>query len=885
MHLSLVVELTLAFTAFAAPSPDLSASSTSTAPVPLSTICGDIVNSQDTIFAAKTAYDCLTSVPFNPAVAARFIQYYNDTLQFQSTSAYLKNPPASYQQPAVDLFKGLEQIQQDIAQGRFSNQYTFEATLQRLILSAHDAHISLVAGVLSAFTFASPYGIASVSSDGVQIPKVYIVDDLVDPPGDRDSWQASPIATINGYDVTDFLSHFAAWNAIGGLEPHADWNQLMSSPVLSVQNYYSIFEGYTTFYPGENVTFAFENGTALDPFPWLAIYNSPGDTGPLATGGDFYNFFVLGLFPDSYDPDAAETDLGSVPSSVPSDAATESAVPEASSTTVATPTAWPNLAYPQNPDIVQPDLGGSGFLTGYFLKDISTAVLSIPSFQAFDDAVVSFSDTISKFLRQSKKAGMKKILVDVQQNAGGDTLLAIDAFKQFFPSIDPFAGSRLRAHPAANILGNTFTTYYNTQSLNDSFFYELSTSDWVATNYINAETGRNFTSWDQFFGPQEHNGDYFTATQRYNLSSIIFDVVASGGIVVHGYNGSATPAQPYKAEDIVILSDGLCSSTCTLFMELMHHEAGVRTVTAGGRPSTGPMQAASGSRGAEFYSSDDLDADFEFAEEIDASAGALLPSRAEDIFLLNAGINLRDQIRKGQDIPLQFLYEAANCRIFYTPYTFNNLTKLWKYAADAIWTKPELCVQGSTGYASTGSAPNATTPPKAAESIKSNATNDVISTFQLNEGTGDLPPEFAGQEHDGVRVATASIGQLCGASAKGAGCGSQGLKCMEANVCGRTAHQCVLPCDSYHDPCGGNRCLITSTGFETFKGLKKSVGRGHCPITCGSRTGPDFANPTTPPLPPTFESRPGSSGRGGSRSRNSFKARGTIGNFIKAGMA
>ena len=257
-----------------------------------------------------------------------------------------------------------------------------------------------------------------------------MLDDLLDPPSNNDSWQASPIATINGYDVTDFLSHFAAWNAIGGLEPHADWNQLMSSPALAIQNYYSIFEGYTTFYPGENVTFAFENGTTLDPFPWLAIYNSPGDTGPLLTGGDFYNFFVLGLFPESYDPDAAETDLDSVPSSVPSDTATESATPVAESSIVATPTSWPNTAYPQNPDIVQPDLGGSGVLTGYFLKDISTAVLSIPSFQAFDDAVVSFSDTISKFLRQSKKAGMKKILVDVQQNAGGNTLLAIDAFKQ-----------------------------------------------------------------------------------------------------------------------------------------------------------------------------------------------------------------------------------------------------------------------------------------------------------------------------------------------------------------------------------------------------------------------------------------------------------------------
>lgn len=128
-----------------------------------------------TTFPAKTAYDCLTSVPFNPAVASRFIQHYNNTLQFQSTSAYLRNPPASYQQPPVDLFKGLEDIQEDIVLGRFSNQYAFEATLQRLILSAHDSHLNLVAGVLAAFTFGSPYGIASVSSDGVQMPKVYIV--------------------------------------------------------------------------------------------------------------------------------------------------------------------------------------------------------------------------------------------------------------------------------------------------------------------------------------------------------------------------------------------------------------------------------------------------------------------------------------------------------------------------------------------------------------------------------------------------------------------------------------------------------------------------------------------------------------------------------------
>jgi hypothetical protein len=113
-------------------------------------------------------------VPFNPAVATRFLKYYNDTLQFQSTLAYLKNPPPSYQQPAVDLIGGLDHLQQQINNGAFANQYEFEAALQTLIYSAHDYHLDLIAGILAAFTFASPYDVISVSLDGVQLPKVYL---------------------------------------------------------------------------------------------------------------------------------------------------------------------------------------------------------------------------------------------------------------------------------------------------------------------------------------------------------------------------------------------------------------------------------------------------------------------------------------------------------------------------------------------------------------------------------------------------------------------------------------------------------------------------------------------------------------------------------------
>ena len=46
----------------------------------------------------------------------------------------------------------------------------------------------------------------------------------------------------------------------------------------------------------------------------------------------------------------------------------------------------------------------------------------------------------------------------------------------------------------------------------------------------------------------------------------------------------------------------------------MHHQAGVRTVVAGGRPEPGPMQAVGGSRGAQVYDALALDEDIEFAK-------------------------------------------------------------------------------------------------------------------------------------------------------------------------------------------------------------------------------------------------------------------------------
>lgn len=411
-------------------------------------------------------------MPFNATVAIEFLHYYKDTLQFQSSLAYIKNPPSSYQQPAVDVLAGLDLIEKDVKAGVFKNEYAFEAAVQKLIYATHDAHIILNAGALSVFTFGSPLRIASVSLDGIAPPKIYSTgeldtllclcflandetDDIIETEYEWVDWVPSAISTINGIDVTEFLSEFAALNAPGTLEPHADWNQLMSSAAGDVNDRLSAFEGSSPFYPGENITFAFENGTTYEPFPWLATYTVPEDTPPINSGEDFYTFFVLGLYPE------VDTSDDASPSSVPTTASsadasqnptteaayTTAAAPTSSSTPEPMPTSWEYFPYPSNPDVVQPNLGliDGGVVTGYFLNDGETAVLSIPSFSVTGEAIRSFSSTIAEFLRRSKESGNKRVIIDVQKNGGGGALLATDTFKQVstFDSIHSVANLTL----------------------------------------------------------------------------------------------------------------------------------------------------------------------------------------------------------------------------------------------------------------------------------------------------------------------------------------------------------------------------------------------------------------------------------------------------------
>jgi hypothetical protein len=197
----------------------------------------------------------------------------------------------------------------------------------------------------------------------------------------------------------------------------------------------------------------------------------------------------------------------------------------------------------------------------------------------------------------------------------------------------------------------------------------------------------------------------------------------------------------------------------------MKTEVGVKSVAVGGLPVAGPMQAVAGTKGSQILAvGDDIPDDTQLLAAVEEAVLlnltnldsktfpdvlALLNDPPLNVNPSNTKVNLKNQARKSDpSIPLQFAYEAADCRIFYTAENLKNYEVLWQNAADALWGNGTLCVKGSTGHPSSGNVTNITGGPNS-------------TTVGNGNGTGNRPtvPASAGATVSwGVSTAMLAIG-------------------------------------------------------------------------------------------------------------------------------
>jgi hypothetical protein len=277
----------------------------------------------------------------------------------------------------------------------------------------------------------------------------------------------------------------------------------------------------------------------------------------LATGGDFYNYYVLGLAPASYNSTdyyncllEGRTNCGGI---ADDDGSGSDSSDDNNCTTNLKSWHCLSSAYPDDTLIAEDHLGplGSGIVTGYMLDAMKTAVLILPS---FDGDANTYMNAVEEFFEKAK--GARHVIIDLQQNSGGQELLALDLYHRFFPNDFPFTGSRMRATAMANAIGKSFNSAFNTFPTDNPHRDEFLASEWIVTDRINAQTEQQYTSWPEYFGPLPMHDDDFTTTQEYNLTDRYFTYYNLGVAWNDGaFNTSdPKPRGPWAAKDIILVS-------------------------------------------------------------------------------------------------------------------------------------------------------------------------------------------------------------------------------------------------------------------------------------------------------------------------------------------
>ncbi|CAE6372233.1 unnamed protein product [Rhizoctonia solani] len=308
------------------------------------------------------------------------------------------------------------------------------------------------------------------------------------------------------------------------------------------------------------------------------------------------------------------------------------------------------------------NVSGTGDMNWFVLGDGKTAVLRLGSFQgnlsALQQNVLDGIDAV-------KSAGASKLLIDVTNNGGGFVCLASWLHRVLAgpePGIDlqPGMNSSVRAQQLPKKIVETVVGLNSTDL--SGFMYSPST--WKD---LNNKTFPPDYNWLSPSVEVQVNGVADAFSQRMGDDCLPFDLIPP-------------KARPFEFENIAIMSNGRCGSSCSLFSILMHVRYKVKMVVVGGKPGT--TQQYCGIVGGQALKFADINSEL---KSFDLTNDALAPpdfyTNSEQGIVLRLAYSPSDPstFEEFKSHPAQYTFPLL-------PSTVNNLTALWEDAAGRLWS-------------------------------------------------------------------------------------------------------------------------------------------------------------------------------------------------------
>ncbi|KAF0314955.1 peptidase s41 family protein [Colletotrichum asianum] len=159
--------------------------------------------------AALVAAQSGTSQPPCAVVASKLaspsasvlIDQLKQVWQLHSETVWLKNPGNDWEYGPLDIMDELDMVKSNLAS--YESEYAVQLAIQKITVRTGNFHFNYYPDILQIFNFRRRFNVASISSDGKTLPKLYVHGDVVALADGDDG--VSDIKSINGMSPYDFL--------------------------------------------------------------------------------------------------------------------------------------------------------------------------------------------------------------------------------------------------------------------------------------------------------------------------------------------------------------------------------------------------------------------------------------------------------------------------------------------------------------------------------------------------------------------------------------------------------------------------------------------------------------------------------------------------------
>ncbi|PKY58945.1 hypothetical protein RhiirA4_550214 [Rhizophagus irregularis] len=345
----------------------------------------------------------------------------------------------------------------------------------------------------------------------------------------------------------------------------------------------------------------------------------------------------------------------------------------------------------------------------FILSDNMTGVIVLTNVVLNGDFVNEMFELQNGF-NSLEKEGVKKLVLDFSGNPGGSVELALFIVYLLFPETDPSFNFDM---VVTELSRETFFQA-TSQSVREDFIdtslipplvnisSKESIARWAAItaysvttigsmfdifSYKNPAIDDHFHTVEEFIG----NNTYLRGgTSTRYTSKFVNRYSERLSIFIQLLSGNFFNKYEWKSEDMIILTDGLCGSSCSLIAQRMAIKNNVSTVAVGGYKDT-PLSYSS-FPGGQVFKFDDLIVELDAAgllqnETLADLIPPLFSIKAVFGFTLKEAYDVVNKDNVNQEDVLEFTYKPAEHRFYHDEISARDPSVLWLKVAKELLNK------------------------------------------------------------------------------------------------------------------------------------------------------------------------------------------------------